>query len=658
LEKKDSPSTEVNTQAKQEAGQKRNLKVVQPSKNIFEANLECMEKGFADYIRKQKSSPIAVEDNVSIKGIKNPTCTIILGLATPRVLEQIVNHKEKQFKYIAIIEPDIGIFKQTLERHYLGQFLKDPRIDFLIGIPLEQLRPELHKSMTTFVPESGPRASYCQQPEIIPDPFCFSEAGPYNTELMQALSSLASETARQVFISMGCAPDSFNRFVQTSRNFDNLQNKYSMEKLKDKFNDMPAVIVGAGPSMDNFIDACKKYDLENKSLIIACDASLRRLLKEGIRPHLVTRCERKLTQIFDGVKKEDTKDIFYVAYPWCDPEFFNLFEESFMIYRGNGICNWTGYNHLRVDGGVSSANAALELAWELGCKDAVITGIDLVMIDNKTHGEGTKVEFDIQKSKKKWTQALCNDGKMRTTIPVWNRCFNEYNNSIAKYAVVRKMNIHNTSDRGIKIEGAKLSNWNDLGNLFKADKFPIKKIRKHIVKYGEIEEANFKEIKARSLDILDDIRTDLDEVFGLVDDHCVNAQHEERKIVEQTRNIYDPQDFFKTVDLFKDALETLYKNPCKPIEDFKNKWYTNIDFSNILLDTVQLDVFKVENKSHSLKNIVKSKYIRLKNYVEIHACLFRIIRYYVDQIRDLISGENKPLLKIHDKDILLEVDDR
>jgi len=640
LEKQDSTDTNKDTPAKY---------VVAPIKEgIYLANLESLKANIdlLGALKKIKERPVPIENEVMVKGLKNPQCLIILGFTTSKVLEAVRRLKNKEVRYICVIEPDLAVFYQTIRRHYVAQFLTDPSIDFIIGVPMAELRTELYKAFSRFETVTGPRASVAQQPEIIPDPFYFAKDGPGNEALKKELTQCVVDASKQVFISMGCSPDSFNRWLQSAKNFDNLQEKYSMKNLKGKFANVPAVVVGAGPSMEEFIKYAKEYDLENKALIIACDASLRRLLKEGIRPHFVTRCERKLTGIFDGVTRDETKDIFYVAYPWTDREFFNLFDESFIVYRGNGVCNWTGYDHLQVNGGVSSANAALELAWELGCKDVVLTGIDLCFVGDKSHVGGTKVEFDINKSKEFWTKIKNNKGEEVTTIPVWNRCLNEYVTSIMKYNIKRPINIYNTSVEGAVIHGASYNQWGNISHIFEKTHKIVKLIRNNVKRQTDKDLEKFGEIKKESIKELTQMKTDLKEVFSTIDDYMQNNMREEHKIVDQSKGLYDPTEFFRAVEQYKLALKSIYSHPCKAIDGFKNKWYLRESFSNLILDTVQLDLFKAENRANALKNTMPIEYERLKYYTTIHATLFRLLDYYVGEMIRLINGEDMVLKEV------------
>jgi len=275
----------------------------------------------------------------------------------------------------------------------------------------------------------------------------------------------------------------------------------------------------------------------------------------------------------------------------------------------------------------------------LGGRKIILTGIDLCFVDGASHVKGTKVEFDLNKSKPLWTKVENNSGEMVDTIPVWRRCHEEYVNATIKYANKgTKQEVLNTSLVGVHIHGTKLVGWDELESLFKSPSFAIKKIRKHMSDSTREDLVKFGDNKTHALKRLRELDNDLKELFNTLDDFYENNAREEQKIIAQLRTIYDPMEFFRTVENFKMALKTLYTNPCKPIDAFKSRWYLDKDFSNLILDTVQLDTFKSENRTNSLRNHVKMDFERLKMYGSIHMQLFRVIKFYVGQMILIMEG--------------------
>lgn len=582
--------------------------------------------------------PLPQEDSIKIEGFKNPLYLVIIGFATPRVLEA-ARRSKKEIAHILVIEPSLGHFHQTLKRDWVGDLTKDESIEFLIGIEPRDMMPYLYKIFTKSDAKLGSRATKCANPEIIVDPFAYPPVDGKNNPIADQISKIVIDSVHQVFLSMGCSSDSFNRLEQTINNEKSLQDCYRIQPLFEKFSQTPAIVLGAGPSLDDFIKEYKLGGIEDKALIIACDASLGLLLKNGIKPHIVTRCERKFTKIFNGIKKENTEDIFYAAYPWCSPEYFDLFSESFMLFRSNGVCRFTHpFDPGNVNGGVSSANAALELAYLFKCPKIYLAGIDLCFIGEQSHIEGTEVEFDIEKSRPKWTEIEGNSGKV-TTIPVWNRCLNEYAGGVVKYEAQKFT--FNTSKQGAKIPGVDLIEWGkikeDLSKSTSTLK-PLDLIRKYLDKhppgYGE----TFKQKKITAAIELEKIKHDLEKLFLNIHDTLMVGNREEERAVAQLKAIDNPKEFFTNSDTLLKNFNNMYQEPCRQIDAFKKKYFTNEIFSITVMDICQIDLFQMENRCSSLKNIEPHEYLRLKTYTLLNLTLFRQFHYYLTMLINLLKN--------------------
>jgi hypothetical protein len=60
-------------------------------------------------------------------------------------------------------------------------------------------------------------------------------------------------------------------------------------ELKDQFKDVPFILIGAGPSLDESIDFLRK--VQDKAIIVASNSPYRKLINSGIRPHLVVTAD-------------------------------------------------------------------------------------------------------------------------------------------------------------------------------------------------------------------------------------------------------------------------------------------------------------------------------------------------------------------------------
>ena len=60
-------------------------------------------------------------------------------------------------------------------------------------------------------------------------------------------------------------------------------------ELKDQFKEVPFIVIGAGPSLDDSIDFLR--NVQDKAIIVASNSPYRKLINSGIRPHLVVTAD-------------------------------------------------------------------------------------------------------------------------------------------------------------------------------------------------------------------------------------------------------------------------------------------------------------------------------------------------------------------------------
>lgn len=598
-------------------------------------------------LKDHPDTAIEIDNQVIIKGLSNPAYLVIVGFATRKVIDTVRKStsptgKLRHVDHILVIEPRLSVFHQTIKREYIGDLLESEDIDFVVGVEAKSLLPQIQKAMTARKDKNI--VQIAMKPEMVIDPFAypFDKTGKPHPEASQVIESV-KYAAKQIALSMGCASDSFNRWEQFLKNEKNLKESYMIKQLFNQFKDLPIVVAGAGPSLVDFITYYKKQNLEDKCMIIACDASLRLLLENGIRPHLVTRCERKHTNIFKGVSKDDTKGIYFAAYPWVDYRFFDLFDESFMLFRSNGLCKWAnkddnGYNPGYVDGGVSAANAGLELAYLFGAQNILVTGVDLCFIGDRSHVEGTEVEFDIEKSKPNWTKIPGNNGKQVTTIPVWVRCLGEYRTALLKHAP-KGVKVYNTSLEGAYIDGMEVKAFKDLSHLFTESKKVDDRIKKVLAKPSPKRTEFYLKRKEDTIKYLKESHDRIRLLFSDVADALRIARGEEEKAVLQLNNISEPDKFYQNLGGTMSGLTQVFSNACSVIDRFKNEQYGSDMFGKIMLDICQLDLFQTENRCAGLKNTLEHDHHRLKFYAEAHLNFFTILKYYLEKLIDRLEGD-------------------
>jgi len=638
------------------------LKVRKKDYFILSRNLKAMVPEMTEVITKEEDLPrikakypnlkplldapnteTLIDSNICIRNCNNPLMMVYIGFSTRGLYDSIKRNK-KVTRTSIMIEPNLSVFKELLFTEDITDLILDPKIELMMGVNPEDLVNTMIQIFNKF-DEGQPysRVTQILNMEKLRDPFTVKN----NNDLFSLIDTKVDEAVQQVQLSLGCSDDQFRRWELMYINANEMFNAYNITLLFNKFKDFPCFVLGGGPSLIDFINYAKANPEEiKKSIIIAADAVLPVLGKEGIKPNFVPRCERKLTGIFKDVTPDMVKDVNYVAYPWTPPEFFKIFESTFYAFRSNGACIYTGLPHGRVNGGVSSANAALELALLLGCKTIILSGVDCVKDDSgKTHVAGTQVEFNMEASeKKKSFQLLCNDGKTRTAIAVWNRCLNEYIQSIVKHTEKRKerITIYNTALTGAKIA---YTDYIAIDRLPKTI-YNIPFIAKEIIdnnkqKLTEEQINKFKALNTDTLKMLLDLKESITVVKNLVEDAERTKDREIAKMIQFVYSDLKGYDVVKAVRQQKGNLEKLWNNIVDMYDfHFKSKWLPNQLFRTIFLDVLQLDTFMYENMVASITNTLEFRDEQYEAYCKATKGWIDRISYYTDEFIRVLK-ENK-----------------
>ncbi|WP_297517633.1 6-hydroxymethylpterin diphosphokinase MptE-like protein [uncultured Clostridium sp.] len=183
-------------------------------------------------------------------------------------------------------------------------------------------------------------------------------------------------------------------FKTLLQNIKNGKNAIELNHYKEKFSDVPAIIVSAGPSLSNNIDYLKGFD---KGLIISGGRTLRALQEKDIEADLLCIIDSGETS-YELVKNR----ISQINIPLVFNENTNckIVEEHKgpkVIFSGNKIVDdiW-GVELPRLVSGGSVAHSMTSLAIYLGCNPIIFIGQDLAYTNEKNHAEIAYNESDLE----------------------------------------------------------------------------------------------------------------------------------------------------------------------------------------------------------------------------------------------------------------------
>lgn len=171
-----------------------------------------------------------------------------------------------------------------------------------------------------------------------------------------------------------------------------LIDSYSLTGLEEVCEDFPAIIVGAGPSLDKNVDELKKA--KGKSLILATDSAVRTLSAHGIVPDMIISVDPiKDEKYLGGNDFEETPLLTSVHAGW----------KLVSAHKGKQFfenkADWHIQSYLTAndivmpvfDTAGSVASTAYSFARFLNCRTIILVGMDLAYTNDKTHTEHSTV---------------------------------------------------------------------------------------------------------------------------------------------------------------------------------------------------------------------------------------------------------------------------
>ncbi|NQU73981.1 MAG: motility associated factor glycosyltransferase family protein [Candidatus Omnitrophica bacterium] len=450
---------------------------------VFEKNMEVLEKRYPDLAKRVRET----DDNPSYKIIqaKNGKPNVLIKKGSEffmlydnddpeKYCEQYLEslkinyapvvvfmglglgyHLDRYFKLlgekvgtrqIVVFEKDIELFRLALTLGDFVQVFAQPNIHFFVGESPE----EIYVKLKTEILSKNDIRIALKSLKVIPLPANIALDEQYYKDVFLTLRN----AARQIMVLTG--NDSLDSFAGLENILKNLKHIFSnpgINTLYDKFRGRPAVLVAAGPSLNKNMHLLR--GLEDKALIISCDASFIPVMKKGIRPHLVTSLERTpgVDLFYTGI--ENFSGIYFIALPILMPKTIDVFKgRKFIAYRGYSHFDWLEEEKGTLNVGISVANLAFQILVGFGCDPIILIGQDLAYAeDGDTHVKGDIFGSRVENvCENPVVELEGNDGKPIKSRKLWEIMKYTYEEDIAAY----KGTCINATEGGAKILGAEV----------------------------------------------------------------------------------------------------------------------------------------------------------------------------------------------------------
>lgn len=367
------------------------------------------------------------------------------GIGNGVLLKQLLCNPKHQ--RIVVVEPEPFIFYVVLHLIDFSQELASGRLVLLVQ---EQLNfPTISALFADFWP-----LRYAK----VYDLHVMSAYYEAHASLIQQSNRLFIECLHQTIQTAG--NDTKDALIGLKHHITNLplipQTPPLINFLKQAHISDVAILVSTGPSLGKQLFLLK--EIAPYVTIFAVDASLPILIKNGIKPDVVTSIERvpQTSRFFKEIPKTAMEGVVTVLSSIQHAEVIDSVVEGdkLISLRPLGYMMLTGPNAWGYAGiGMSSANMAYELIYHSHFKMCILIGQDLAYSeDGKSHANGHLFgENNVkQNDSDGWAVAYGGEGRVKTTA-VWNMFRGSFEKDIAETS--KRMLTINATEGGVRIFG-------------------------------------------------------------------------------------------------------------------------------------------------------------------------------------------------------------
>lgn len=393
----------------------------------------------------QEAEKWALQYNIT----KKLSVIYMFGLGNGYFVRALLTRLKSDSRLI-IIEPDFSIIQHVLKTYDLTDIFLDKRVFIFAGtedekrffLSLEQFVHWTNLGSQMFCIHSGYDT-------------CFSE------NLIRYEEMLRNNNEKEIRNRNTEAHFGKLRVENTLRNLKYSEGSNTLSDLYNKFpQNIPAIIVAAGPSLDKNIEVLKQA--KGHAFIIACDTALRYMKKHGVKPDItITVDANKPVRYFEDSGFENL------------PLFTTSSANYKVLMKGEGRKIWFSGHQFQIimykqlgkflsyrTGGGSVATAAFAVCTSLGFKRIVLVGQDLAYA-----GEGNVSHAGGEYSRIKNEQdGICYipgiDGNMVKTRRDWMSFLLWYKNIIKNSS--GEFEVIDATEGGALIEGTKIMSLSDV----------------------------------------------------------------------------------------------------------------------------------------------------------------------------------------------------
>lgn len=327
---------------------------------------------------------------------------IILGLGMGYCIDYL-REKKLKYKKILILEPYNNIFRELLKHRDIAALLSQPELSVLL---FYEPRDIIARIMGESLSSRNVKILYHMSYRSVFD------------GLYQEITRLFANEK----LSLQTSRDTLNRFLQEwTQNQMSAIGKEHLEAaiLNERFADIPAIIVSAGPSLEkHFSLLAEVYD---RALLIAAGTSVKILKQNNIPAHIAMAMDSQ--QSVADIVRDSHIPVLVGAYR-LHRDVERAFPNQILRFPISTDLI-AGYYHKYaecslsiINDHASVASVAVHYAVQLGCNPIILVGQDLCFYDNRMYASSEK-ESEPASSRARYQEAVDINGNRVFTQPAF-----------------------------------------------------------------------------------------------------------------------------------------------------------------------------------------------------------------------------------------------
>lgn len=394
--------------------------------------------------------------------MKDNDIIIIFGIGLGYLLDETY---QKYQSRIFVYEPDLNLLHFVLSNVDISEIIASGRL--YITNDMDEL---LSKLSSSFITRDKIEIVYIENYAIVK-----------NKELL-VLSQKVFDVCKSKIVDINTiAKFSKQWMINSINNIAMINNgkTYLLSDLKQKFAGQTALIVGAGPSLNDNI--AKIQASRDKFVIFAVNKVVKYLIQNGIFPDFVVALDAKnMNKTLGGLENHlgnmncimDVRSDNAVFNKGFKKIFLNFSETDFFIKK---LSKYNSFMQFYESGGTAST-LALVAASKLGFSKIVLAGVDLAFKDNQIYAYGENMnrvsqsEIVVDAVKKNLVQIKSVKGDMVYTREDYASFVHHFETLIKE---LNSPEIYNLSNFGAYIEGVKAVKFEELTFNLSASMSPV-----------------------------------------------------------------------------------------------------------------------------------------------------------------------------------------